>query len=231
MNIAIRGGHNLQAQGANGIVNEVTENRKILASTIKWLKIDKQTVLDVTPYSCISAEDLKRGVNDANLHNTDIFVSIHLNAGGGHGCEVLYYGSSPQGNVLAKRVSNYISELGFANRGAKSDVRGLYELRHTSMPAIVVEAFFCDSAADVILYQKLGVDKLGKSIAEGIVGHKINDVQVKIVNTTPTINYILKTQIFLNSLGLKDSNGKSLVTDGINGSNTKFAMNQLNQKL
>lgn len=183
---AIRGGHNPQAQGANGIVNEVAEDRKIYASVIKWLKIDKNEVIDVTPYSCISAEDLKRGVNDANIHDTDIFVSIHLNAGGGKGTEVLYYGSSATGKALATRVCNSITKLGFVNRGAKSDVRGLYELKHTSMPAIIVECFFLDSAIDVALYRKLGVDAIGKAIAEGLVAHTISVPVVKPVIKTPS---------------------------------------------
>ena len=229
--IAIRGGHNPQAQGANGIVNEVIEDRKIYASVVKWLKLDKNEVIDVTPYSCISAEDLKRGVNDANIHKTDIFVSIHLNAGGGKGTEVLYHSNSTIGKTLATRVCNNMANLGFTNRGAKSDVRGLYELKNTSMPAIIVECFFLDSASDVILYQKLGVDKLGKAIAEGIVNHAINETPIKIINAVPTVNYVLETQKLLNKLGIRDSNGNKLVEDNIKGTNTKFALNSLINKI
>ena len=174
MKISVRGGHNPQAIGAVGILSEVTEDRKIYASVIKYLKLDKNDVIDVTPYSCISAEDLKRGVNDANIHKVELFVSIHLNAGGGKGVEVLYSPGSVKGKEYATRVTNSMCKLGFVNRGAKSDVRGLYELKHTTMPAIIVETLFCDSAIDVALYQKLGADTLGKAIAEGIVGHAIS---------------------------------------------------------
>lgn len=106
MNIACRGGHNAQATGANGIVNEVVEDRKITASVINWLKIDKNEVIDVTPGDCVSSIDLAYGVNKANNLNADLFCSIHLNAanGQGKGTEVLYYGSSAEGKVLATRV-------------------------------------------------------------------------------------------------------------------------------
>ena len=38
MKIAIRRGHNRQAIGSVGLVNEVIENENILAPTIKYLK-------------------------------------------------------------------------------------------------------------------------------------------------------------------------------------------------
>ena len=220
MKIAIRGGHNVQSQGANGILNEVVEDRKIYASVMKWLKLDKHEVIDVTPYSCVSAEDLKRGVSDANIHKCDVFVSIHLNAGGGKGTEVLYHANSAKGKEFATRVCNCMDKLGFVNRGAKSDVRGLYELKHTNMPAIIVEAFFCDSAADVVIYQKVGVDALGKAIAEGIVGHSITEV-ISVV--APKFDYTLEFQKFYNRLPTTEK----LVADGIYGKETFKALNTL----
>lgn len=184
---AIRGGHNSLATGANGIVNEVVEDRKITASVINWLKIDKNEVIDVTPSDCVSSIDLAYGVNKANVAKTDIFLSIHLNAanGQGKGTEVLYYGSSATGKTLATRVCNSITKLGFISRGAKSDIRGLYELKNTNMPAIIVECFFLDSAIDVALYRKLGVDVIGKAIAEGLVAHTISVPVVKPVIKAP----------------------------------------------
>jgi len=226
MKIADRGGHNPQSQGANGIVNEIIEDRKILASTNKWLKIDNQEVTDVTPGNCVSAEDLKYGVDQAKLHKADIFASIHLNAGGGKGAEVLYSLASTQGKELATRVSNSIAKLGFVNRGAKIDSRGLYELRRTPMPAIIIECFFCDSKIDVELYNKVGADKLGKAIAEGIVGHEIKEPVIE-----PKINYVLETQKFLNKLGITDYDNKKLIEDGFTGTRTRTALNKLVLKL
>ena len=185
MKVAERGGHNNQAQGANSILNEVIEDRKINASVIKFLKLDKNEVIDVTPGNCVSATDLAYGVNKANNAKVSLFNSNHLNAGGGHGVEVLYYKGSATGKTIATRVCNNIAKLGFANRGAKEDVRGLYELKNTKMPAIIVESFFLDSASDVALYRKVGVDAIGKAIAEGIVGHSINSTPVKV---TPVVS-------------------------------------------
>ncbi|MGV8982098.1 N-acetylmuramoyl-L-alanine amidase [Clostridium sp.] len=213
--ISDRGGHNQQAQGAIAILNEVIEDRKILASVNKYLKLDKNEVLDVTPGNCTSPIDLSYGVSKANTYKSDIFVSIHLNAGGGHGTECLY--TSLKGKGYATRISNNISKLGFTNRGAKKDVRGLYELKYTDMPATIVECFFLDSATDVALYKKLGVDAIGKAIAEGIIGHAIN-VNPPIVTT----NIVLETQKLINRLGIA-----ILVEDGLTGRLTKAAVEKL----
>ncbi|OPJ61171.1 N-acetylmuramoyl-L-alanine amidase [Clostridium oryzae] len=174
MKIAIRGGHNYAVPGATGILDEVKEDRKYYKAVMKYLRDAGHEVLDVTPdRTDTSSQDLSYGVSRANDWGADLFVSCHLNSGGGKGCEVLYYTGSEKGNRYASKVSDEIAELGFNNRGAKQDVRGLYELNHTQMPAIIIEPLFIDSKLDVKLYKKIGVDKLGKVIAEAINGEKI----------------------------------------------------------
>ena len=49
MKIAIRGGHCPKATGAKGIIDELTEDRKVKDSTIKYLRMLGYDVLDVTP--------------------------------------------------------------------------------------------------------------------------------------------------------------------------------------
>lgn len=169
MKIAVRGGHNYGVPGANGYVNEVTEDRKYAAALITYLRKRGHTVLDVTPSrTSTTGADLSYGVNKANNWGADLFISCHVNAGGGQGCEVVYCHGSKQGLNHANQVAKIIASLGFKNRGPKVDTRGLYELRHTKMPAIIVEPFFLDTKSDVDLYKKTGPDKLGKTIASVI---------------------------------------------------------------
>lgn len=180
MRICVRGGHNYNIKGAIDIIDEVIEDRKIYKSVIKYLKIDGHTVYDGTPErTTTKSEDLAYGVNIANKNNVDLFVSIHLNASkhttNAVGCEVIHHQTSTTGRSYAVRIEQNISKLGFKSRGSKADIRGLYELNHTKMPAIIVESFFVDSVADVDLYNKVGIDRLGKAIAEGIVGHEIKE--------------------------------------------------------
>ncbi len=64
--IAIRGGHNFQAPGASGIIDETSEDRKVKAAVIKYLTQEGQEVIDVTPGECDVNTDLEYGVNKAN---------------------------------------------------------------------------------------------------------------------------------------------------------------------
>lgn len=133
-------------------------------------------VLDVTPpvnYTSSSGTDLAYGVNNANSWGAELFVSIHFNKAynsynGAIGSEVCVYST----NDIAQRVVNALGSLGFKNRGQKVR-KELYELKNTSMNAMIVETCFVEATEDVALYRRLGPDAIGKSIAEAIANKKV----------------------------------------------------------
>ena len=175
MKIAIRGGHCPKVAGAKGIIDELTEDRKVKDSLIKYLRMLGYDVLDVTPpdNTSSSGADLYYGVNKANNWNADLFISIHFNNAyntynGSLGTEVCVYGPFD----TAQRVVNGLSTLGFKNRGQKIRT-GLYELRNAAMRAMIIEVCFVEATSDVALYNKLGHDLIGKIIAESIANKKI----------------------------------------------------------
>ena len=175
MKISVRGGHCPKVAGASALIDELTEDRKVKDSVIKYLKQLNHEVLDVTPpdSTSTSSSDLIYGVNKANSFGADLFISIHFNKcydsyNGALGTEVCVYSEYE----IAKRVVNAIASLGFKNRGQKVRT-GLYELKHTSMKAMIVEICFVEATKDVALYKKLGPDAIGKTIAEAIANQKI----------------------------------------------------------
>ena len=176
MKIAVRGGHTELCTGARALLDELTEDRKIKDSVIKYLKQLGQDVLDCTPpvnYTNNMTTDMEYGVNKANNWGADLFVSIHFNKAynsynGAIGSEVCVYSTYD----IAQRVVDGISSLGFKNRGQKVRT-GLYELRHTNMKSMIVETCFVEATEDVDLYNKLGPDAIGKAIAEAISNKKI----------------------------------------------------------
>ena len=181
MKIAVRGGHCPRVPGASKFIDELTEDRKVKESLIKYLKQLGHEVLDVTPpdNTNSSSGDLSNGVNRANLFGADLFLSIHFNKAydvynGFLGSEVCVY--SPFD--IAQRVVNGLASLGFKNRGQKVRT-GLYELKHTNMKAMIIEVCFVESVADVGLYKKLGHDLIGKTIAQAIANKNINNSDVK----------------------------------------------------
>ena len=176
MKIAVRGGHCPKATGAKGIIDELTEDRKVKNSVIKYLKQLGHEVLDVTPPDFTSSNvDLYYGVSKANGWGADLFISIHFNKAydsynGALGSEVCIYAPFD----TAQRVVNGLASLGFKNRGQKVRT-GLYELRNATMKAMIIEVCFVEATSDVALYNQLGPDKIGKTIAECIANKKIEN--------------------------------------------------------
>lgn len=173
MKIAVRGGHNFQAAGARGIIDETTEDRKVKDSIIKYLKLQGNEVLDVTPEDCDVNSDLVYGVSKANSFDADLFISIHFNKAysyyeGAIGTETWIYKAGNKAEEVAKIISDKIASLGFKNRGVKIS-NNLYELKRTNMPAIIIEVCFVEATEDVNLYIDNGADVIGKLIAEGII--------------------------------------------------------------
>lgn len=174
--IASRGGHTELCTGASALIDELTEDRKVTAAVIKYLRELGNEVLDVTPpvnYTSDEYQDLAYGVNKANEWGADLFVSFHFNKAydsynGALGSEVCVYST----HEIAQRVVDALEELGFKNRGQKIRT-GLYELKHTKMKAMIVETCFVEATEDVELYKKLGADAIGKAIAEAIANKKV----------------------------------------------------------
>lgn len=92
-----------------------------------------------------NAGSLRARVDEANAWGADYFISIHTNASvskGASGTEVLVYSSPSSAATLAEDVLNRVTEItGFESRGVKLRP-GLYVLRKTNMPAILVELGF-----------------------------------------------------------------------------------------
>lgn len=176
MKIAGRGGHTELCTGASALIDELTEDRKVTAAVLKYLRELGNDVLDVTPpvnYTSDEYVDLAYGVNKANEWGADLFISIHFNKAydsynGALGTEVWVYSEYE----IAERVVNALGDLGFKNRGQKIRT-GLYELKHTNMKSMIVETCFVEATEDVTLYKKLGADLIGKRIAEAIANKKV----------------------------------------------------------
>ena len=81
MKIAVRGGHCPRVPGASKFLDELTEDRKVKESVIKYLRKLGHDVLDVTPpdNTSSSSVDLSNGGKRANVVGADGGVSIHFN--------------------------------------------------------------------------------------------------------------------------------------------------------
>lgn len=177
-NYNIHAGHCPQGQGASGAVGflqESIENRKVKNRVISALKNAGHTVYDCTDdTNCTANQNLQRIVSKCNAHNVDLDVSIHLNAGGGTGVEVWCYDGKTAdiASAICRKVS---TALGIPNRGVKHS-KGLYVLKNTKSPALLVECCFVDSQNDA---DKWDTDKCGDAIASAIIGKSIQGADFK----------------------------------------------------
>ncbi|MEQ6353928.1 N-acetylmuramoyl-L-alanine amidase [Lysinibacillus sp. M3] len=183
--IEIHPGHwKLLNSGANGILNEVTEARKVAKRVYEILKTSN---VPCTYYEDNSSTNQRQNINYlVSQHNKDrdgLIVSIHFNSGGDSskaiGTEVLYYDQQ----TLASRISKAISgatggEL--LNRGAKQRL-DLGVLASTYEPAILIEVCFVNSIMDAAIYRR-DFEKICMAIAKELAAYL-----GKAVPSTPSI--------------------------------------------
>lgn len=190
MRIVISSGHwNNVNSGARGIIDEVTEARKVTDKVSEYLKQLGCTVYTFHDNTSTNQnQNLKRIVDYHNSKQRDLDISIHFNAhsktDSPRGTEVFYYPNSKEGQEIAAKVSKAISDAsGLRNRGAKG--YSYYFTRETKEIAILIEVCFVDSEADVELYKK-HFDNICRAIAESVTGKKLSDVKLATVTPTST---------------------------------------------
>ena len=219
MKIAIDLGHGVGPdRGAVGVVTEESIINSVGELVVAKLRILGHEVLTVRPSSASSVTDsLEQRCNAANNFGAERYISIHANAGGGHGTEVYTY----QGKEVefARNILNNLVSLGFTDRGIKGE--GLYVTHYTNMPACLVEVCFCDTQSDIDLYNGIGSDKISDAIVKGIVGQtvvvNINQQPTPAVKT-PMFNlddWVARLQAECNRQGFSNQN-----VDGVPGPNT-----------
>ena len=165
MKIVINAGHTKfgKGTGAVGKLNESIENRKIAFELMKQLASSDHEVLPAVFDR--SDDNLKAAVNIANENDADLFISIHLNGGGGHGTEVYTWKGNQ--NIRALRVCKKLQDLGFTNRGVK-DGSHLYVIKNTKCEAMLIEVCFVSSDIDYSLFTTHKYEKIAKAIKESL---------------------------------------------------------------
>lgn len=142
--------------------------RELLLISGQTVKMSRENITDTVAQGLNAS--LAGRYNAANSWNADIFVSIHCNAAStkAYGCETYYCTGSNQGKALAECVQPHMTaETQRYNRGVKS--ANFAVLKHTNMPAILVETAFIDNYDDNrFLASEDGKYKCAVAIYKGI---------------------------------------------------------------
>ena len=181
LKICIDAGHSygLNGKGTDpgAVNNELGIKESIIATEIAlYLGKILEEVGHTIIYTRTNGSDditLKKRCDIANSNKCDLFVSIHLNSfdnPNSNGIETLVYNLDSTAGRYAKNVQNELIKASKAtNRGVK-ERKDLYVLKHTSMPAMLIETGFISNREEGMKlndppYQRL----LCEAIKQGIM--------------------------------------------------------------
>ena len=176
MKICINGGHypglDSGAVGASGL-QEANVVHDIMQSVMYYLQQAGYETIQV------QENELQAICDASNNFGADLFVSIHCNAAANteaKGTETWFNDGSIVGESLARCIqSQIINLLNTVDRGVKDavpGVNGLYVLKNTNCPAVLVETAFISNPDDeLLLASDQGKDDFARAIAVGITNY------------------------------------------------------------
>lgn len=138
--------------GNNGIIYEGEFNRAIVNGIIQELTRLKIPYVNISPeYWDVRLETRVKRANKYSPHNC-FYLSIHSNAGGGHGSEIYTSPGNTKSDAIATIFGKEFKKE-FPNRKLRTDYsdgdldkeRRFYVLTKTKMPALLTENFFMDN--------------------------------------------------------------------------------------
>lgn len=172
MKIAINAGHypgmDSGAVGATGL-QEAVVTQDVMQLIMYYLQQAGYETIQ------IQENELQDICDQSNNWGADLFVSVHCNAAGSRdaqGTETFCMSELSEGGKLARCIqSQIISSMGTVDRGVKVG-SGLYVIKHTECPAVLVETAFISNADDeALLASEQGKDDFARAIAVGITNY------------------------------------------------------------
>ena len=181
--IALNAGHGGSDVGAIGPTGVTEKNitLRIAKELQKQLQAEGAEVImtrdkdiEVSPKraKATDIEELQARCDIANRNEADIFISIHMDSftsSTPSGTTGYYYAKGTKASTrLAQAVSDgVVSELFTGHRGVKSC--NFYVVKHTDMPAILLEvAFISNEKEEKLLNSDAGIKKAATGIKNGI---------------------------------------------------------------
>lgn len=163
--IAIHGGHAvIGSSGAKGYLDEVKRDRALAKIVTKELKERGYNAVNISVKSGSTANVVLRKLkNSSQKNNATHNISIHLNAGGGHGVEI-YPPKTYNSIDCYQFLEDFCKMTGFTNRGIKTP--GKWYVNRQLADCYLIEVGFVDSLIDKKIYKTCGNEYIGKVLTE-----------------------------------------------------------------
>lgn len=174
LKVFLNGGHAPNGEPDPGACNYDLDLRESdIAKEIADAVEGYLTAAGVQVVGNLQSDSLGEITTAANASGADIFISIHCNAfnGSAKGTEVEVYPNSKAGYALGNCIQNQIVDaLDMVDRGLKNRPN-LYVLKHTDMPAVLVETGFIDNYDDAVKLRDR-TDDFARAIARGVTDYE-----------------------------------------------------------
>ena len=169
MKICINAGH---CPGLDsGAIGTVLQEADVVKNIAEIVCSDLQAVDYEVLF--VQENELADITHASNSFGADLFISIHCNAATNteaQGTETFCYSSGGSGESLAFRIQEQIiNSLGTVDRGVKYS-QGLYVLKYTDCPSVLVETAFISNADDEQLLADRQTD-FAHAIARGVTDY------------------------------------------------------------
>ncbi len=183
--IALSAGHGLNTLGNRCMKSLDRKETREWALNARICQRVEEQLKEYSGYELVRMDDISgkkdvtllSRVSKANKMKADIYISVHHNAGvrGGNGGGIMAFTYSKVDEItkswqkdLYDALIKHTSLKG--NRAKPLSTASFYELKATSMPAVLLELGFMDSKTDVpIILSETFADNCAKAIAEVIV--------------------------------------------------------------
>ncbi len=145
-------------------------NQKLLNNFVVETKMTRNSDIFV---------ELKERTDMANKWGANLFLSVHINAGGGTGYEDYIHSTAPATSEdkkvqaeINKEINQVLQEYGQKNRGQKK--ADFHVLRESKMTSVLLEIMFIDNKNDAaLLKNEMFLEDMAEAIATG-AGHALN---------------------------------------------------------
>ncbi|GAB3159713.1 hypothetical protein GCM10027290_64960 [Micromonospora sonneratiae] len=145
------------------------QTRDILLANWGGVDIRMSRTTDIT-------RELAYRTSDANAWGANLFVSIHINSGGGTGFESYRYPTADSATVNLHNALHAPVLAGMRTIGSVTDrgkkTANFHVLRETNMPAVLTENMFIDTLADANLLKRADfITAVARGHAQGIANY------------------------------------------------------------
>lgn len=216
--IALDDGHGIETAGKrtpkfeDGTVMKENEFNSAVVNYLKeYLEFNGFKTILVAP----TDEDISLNnrvtvaLKTANLANADLYICVHANAYGNtwndaNGVETYVWKFGGEAEKVAKLIQKHlVKETKFKDRGIKT--ANFYVLKHTKMPAVLVECGFMTNKKEAeLLRTELYRQLCARAICKGICEYfnkpfkEIKEVNWKVKEGREALDYLQKKNIINN---------------------------------